>query len=58
MKLTLAELEILLDTLKRSLRIADNANLFSYTREQREVLMDTLLARMSLCYIDDIEDEI
>ena len=46
MVLTLFELTILLDTLIGTLSIRDNGNLFNYSRDQRQKLVDSIAKRM------------
>lgn len=47
MKLTLFELQMIIDTLGGTLSICDNGNLFSYSKKQREFLVNSLLKRMN-----------
>jgi hypothetical protein len=46
MKLTVAEILILVDTLRGSVRIADNARIFGYTSETRAELLEILHNRL------------
>lgn len=43
MQLSLADFAIILDTLRASLRIADGAGMFAFTRETREELLQHML---------------
>ncbi len=56
MKLSKAAFEIMFDTLKGSLRIADNASIFFYAKKTREELFHELMGAMKKEAIGEIED--
>lgn len=56
MKVTLQQFEVLFDTLKGSLSIADGGNIFSYSRKDRQILANKLLNEMGNIKIE-VEDK-
>jgi len=58
MKLTLAELYLIIDTLKGSCSLQDNGRLFTFKREQRLELLNAMLEKMNKISINlDIKEE-